>query len=107
MTRYSSSEREVISETQFTYDENGRLASAEADTTTYTYFYNASGLISRIESEREGRPGVTLELTYEMGTTPSIQFHYAGFVTVRGEVTPMVSFTGYVIPFNPLDNWLL
>ncbi len=106
MTRYSSPEREVIFETQFTYDANGRLASAEADTTTYTYFYNASGFISRIESERDGQRGVTLELTYETGTTPSIQFHHAGFVTVRGEVTPMVSFTGYSFPFNPLDNWL-
>lgn len=106
-TRYSSAEREVMFETKFTYDENGRLAFAEADTTTYTYFYNASGFISRIESERNGQRGVSLELTYEMGTTPSIQFHHAGFVTVRGEVTPMVSFTGYTIPINLLDSWLL
>ncbi len=106
ISRIRSRRNSTVSETQFTYDANGRLASAEAGTMTYTYFYNASGLISRIESQQEGRPDDTLELTYEMGTAPSIQFAHAWFVTLRGEVTPMVSFTSHVIPIDSGISWL-
>ncbi len=66
---------------------------------TYSYFYNSSGLIARIERqvlEESPDSSYVLELIYESGTTPSIQYHHGQLITLRGEVAPLVGILGYL-----------
>ncbi len=94
-----------IDQIDFDYDSNGRVTSATGRGMVHRYFYNASGLIARIESQGTTEP-TTFDFIYEPGTTPSIQFHHAGMVTLRGEVSPLISVANYSTNIDPALWWI-
>lgn len=101
-------------ELDFEYDASGRV---EAITrrwgdrvSVYSYFYNSAGLIARIEDEAwDPSYSSVLELTYEPGTTPSVQYHHGQLITLYGEVAPLVGIRGRLILDRTVDyetSWL-